>query len=133
MAIKGPVQRVCCNCGHQWLASPPMKSPSKIGYKADLTYFGKKSIKADRLRSDYASKLNASYASKAAFETCVKCGSTGGIRTDYSPEQIAKQNASQRMTIRLLLFLFTGGISELVRLSFFLYRVIRKSSGKTNN
>ena len=120
MASKEPIKRICGACGHQWMSAPPMKAPSKFLVESDITYltltpnFGRKH-KTDLLKADYAAKLQAAHASNAAFDTCVKCGSTGVVRTELSPAQIAAQDLSQRLNRRLAIASLTLGISEMIR------------------
>jgi hypothetical protein len=127
MATSKIVKRICGNCGHQWMATPPMKAPNKIGLEADLTY--QRRSKADILKADYVAKLNASHASRASFETCTKCGSTGGIRTEYSPAQAAAIDLQQRMNRRLLLAALTLGMSEAFRFIVFSTKLIKRTFG----
>ncbi len=129
------VKRICGNCGHQWIAAPPVKAPSKIGFEADNVYANhwsqrwanQRSGKFARLQSDYEAKLNASYSSKAAFDTCVQCGSTGGIRTEYSPAQAAAIDLQQRMNRRLLIAALTFGMSEAFRFIVFSTKLTKKA------
>ena len=131
MASKEPIKRICGACGHQWMSAPPMKAPSKLLVESDITYltltptFGRKH-KTDLLKADYAAKLQASHTSNAAFDTCIKCGSTGVVTTELSPAQIATQELSQRLKRRLNIAVLTLGISEMIR-AFVWFRN-RKSS-----
>ena len=106
-----------------------MKAPSKLLADIDIQtsprYFGEKH-KTDLLKADYLAKLQASYASNAAFDTCTKCGSSGVIRTELSPAQIAAQDLSQRLNRRIAIASLTLGFSEMRRLLVWFHN--RKSS-----
>ena len=64
-------------------------------------------------------RVNQQADEERAYNYCVKCGSLGVATTYVSPEEKARQDARHASRWsrrgRIILFIYTGGISEVVR------------------